>query len=158
MFILRPSHLLQRRDDKYKFEYYDNDAIVNVVNVCERRWSSLTLSQRKYKSKRRILATSGHFSYEGCGDVWSPIRKSEKSKILDSNVFSITFAVRPNSWRRRRRGQNWDILPEQIRHHTHHLKKVLCKYTYTQFNTNAHTHIQIHKYMHIKVHKIHRDI
>ena len=54
MFILRPSHLLQRRDDKYKFEYYDNDAI--VVNVCERRWSSLTLSKRKYKSKRRILA------------------------------------------------------------------------------------------------------
>ena len=57
MFILRPSHLLQRRDDKYKFEYYDNDAIVNVVNVRERRWSSLTLSKRKYKSKRRILAT-----------------------------------------------------------------------------------------------------
>ena len=57
MFILRPSHLLQRRDDKYKFEYYDNDAIVNVVNVCERRWSSLTLSKRKYKSKRRIFAT-----------------------------------------------------------------------------------------------------
>ena len=54
MFILRPSHLLQRRDDKYKFEYYDNDAI--VVKACERRWSSLTLSKRKYKSKRRILA------------------------------------------------------------------------------------------------------
>ena len=94
MFILRPSHLLQRRDDKYKFEYYDNDAIVNVVNVCERRWISPTLSQKKIQIEEKDRC---HFSDEGCGDVWSPIRKSEKSKILDSNVFSITFAVRPNS-------------------------------------------------------------
>ena len=83
MFILRPSHLLQRRDDKYKFEYYDNDAI--VVKVCERRWSSPRLSQKKIQIEEKDPC---QFSYDGCGDVWTPIRKSEKSRAAQFAALS----------------------------------------------------------------------